>query len=248
MRSGIGIRIVPGLFEARGYVQLPSPQSANILILSSFLPGRIICSNSRANILKPRILEAGFVVPPIPRRLTAVGKKLGLWRVASRLLAVSLALISAVPVNAARADSSELAGGWHFVRTRNPRGGADAVSVMRTADTSRSDVDLVGLMIRCREAGTEIVIVVLRSFPLRAQPSVVFGEPGRETRFKATIAAPGTAILLPGDASAIVRGSWDNLNDLFIRVEDGQSTICGVIHVDGLQGAFKALAANCPAP
>lgn len=193
-------------------------------------------------------------MPPTPRRLRAVGKarrakakKPELRRVAC-LLVLSLAIISEVPVSVAKAESSELAGGWHFVRTPNPRGGADAVSIMHTADTSRSDVDLVGLMIRCREAGTEIVIVALRSFPLRAQPSVVVGKPGREARFQGTIAAPGTAILLPGDASAIVSGSWKDLGDLFIRVEDGQSTIRGIIHVDGLQSAFKYLAANCPGP
>ena len=208
---------------------------------------------NRANILKRVPWRLAFIASPHPRRLRrksrrAVAKMLALWRVASRLLAVGLAIISVIPANEARADGSELAGGWHFVRTRNPRGGADAVSVMRTADTSRSDIDLVGLMIRCREAGTEIVIVVLRSFSLRAQPSVVFGEPGGEARFKATVAAPGTAILLPVDASAIVNGSWHELGDLLIRVEDGQSTIRGVIHLDGLQGAFKVLAANCPAP
>ena len=43
------------------------------------------------------------------------------------------------------------------MRTRNPHGGADAVSIMHTADTSKSDLDLAGLMIRCREGGTEIV-------------------------------------------------------------------------------------------
>ena len=61
---------------------------------------------------------------------------------------------------------SELAGGWHFVRTRNPYGGVDAISIMHTADTSRSDLDLAGLMIRCSERGPEAVIVLIRTFPL----------------------------------------------------------------------------------
>jgi hypothetical protein len=50
---------------------------------------------------------------------------------------------------AERARNPESMGGWHLVRTRNPYGGADAISIMRTADASRSDLDLAGLMIRC---------------------------------------------------------------------------------------------------
>ena len=146
----------------------------------------------------------------------------------------------------ARPLSSELAGGWHFVRTPNPHGGADAISIMHTADTSRSDLDLAGLMIRCSEGGSEAVIVLIRAFPLRARPHVVLGKPGNETRFEATIAPPGTAILLPGDATTLVNGPWQAQNDLFIRVDDGQTTIRGVVALAGLQAAFKVLRRVAP--
>ena len=96
---------------------------------------------------------------------------------------------------AERSASSELPGGWHFVRTRNPVGGADAISIMHTADTSKSDLDLAGLMIRCREGGTEVLIVLIRSFSLRARPQVALGRPGNETKFEAKVAPPGTAVL-----------------------------------------------------
>jgi hypothetical protein len=147
---------------------------------------------------------------------------------------------------AKRQSSSELAGGWHFVHTPNPNGGADAISIMHTADTSRSDLDLAGLMIRCRESGTEVAIVLLRAFPFRARPHVVFGNAGNETRFEATIAPPGTAILLPGDATTLVNGAWQAQKDLFIRVNDDQTTIRGFVALAGLQAAFKVLVASCP--
>jgi hypothetical protein len=170
------------------------------------------------------------------------------------IFAVAIGAISAV--NAANPDtggargaerlfSSELAGGWHFVRTPNPLGGAAAISIMHTADTSRSDLDLAGLMIRCREGGTEIVIALIRAFPLRARPHVVFGNPGNETQFQATIAPPGTAVLLPGDATILINGLWQAQNDLLIRVDDGQTTIRGVVALAGLQAAFKVLLASC---
>ena len=145
---------------------------------------------------------------------------------------------------AERPPSSELAAGWHFVRTRNPHGGADAISIMHTADTSRSDLDLAGLMVRCSESGAEVVIVFLRTLPLRARPHVVFGKPGNETQFEATVAPPGTAVLLPRDASDLVSGSWQVVSDLFIRIDDGNTTVRGVVALAGLQAAFKVLLAN----
>src|SRR5437899_1091146 len=55
-------------------------------------------------------------------------------------------------------STSEM-GGWRLVRTPNPRGGADAVSIMRTADSSRSDIDLAGMAVRCGEIGAEVLVV-----------------------------------------------------------------------------------------
>ena len=40
-----------------------------------------------------------------------------------------------------------LPGAWRLVRTSNPSGGRDAVSIMHTADIARSDVDFAGLML-----------------------------------------------------------------------------------------------------
>lgn len=145
-------------------------------------------------------------------------------------------------------------GGWHFVRTRNPHGGADAISIMHTADTSRSDLDLAGLMIRCggnnaELAGNnpEVVVVLIPALPFRARPHVVLGKPGNETQFEATVAPPGTAVLLPREATTLLNGPWQALDDLFIRVNDGQTTIYGVVALAGLQAAFKLLLASCAA-
>lgn len=155
--------------------------------------------------------------------------------------AVNLAAASAMPIS-----GSDLAGGWHLVSTHNPQGGPDAISIMHTADTSRSDLELAGLMIRCSRSGTEVVVVLLRTFPLRARPHVLFGKPGHETQFEATVAPPGTAVLVPGDATTLISGPWQTQDDLFIQVIDGQTTIAGVVVLAGLQPAFKALVTSCP--
>ena len=152
---------------------------------------------------------------------------------------------SSVPPFEQAAASSQLVGGWHFVRTRDPHGAGEAVSIMHTADTSRSGPDLAGLTIRCAKGDTEILIVLMQSFPLRAKPTVVIGQANQESRFKATVAAPGTAILLPRDAASLVR-SWYAQNALFVRVAEDQDTIQGVVPLEGLETAFKVLVANCP--
>lgn len=149
---------------------------------------------------------------------------------------------------AQRSSTSPSLGGWRFVRTPNPGGAADSVSIMRTADMSRSDIDLVGLMMRCREGRIETVIVLVNPLPPHVQPKVALGKPGQEIQLKATVGAPGTAILFPGDAASLVEGPWRGLSDLFVRVEDGNNTIRGVVAIDGLQAAVKMLVANCSPP
>jgi hypothetical protein len=169
-----------------------------------------------------------------------------------------LAITPASAVNGANPDtgkaggaeqalSSELAGGWHLVRTRNPNGGADAISIMHTADTSRSDFDLAGLMVRCRETSAEVVIVLLPALPFRSRPHVTLGEPGNETHFEATVAPPGTVVLLPRGATTLVSGPWQALEDLFIRIDAGQTIISGVVKLAGLGAALKELQASCAA-
>lgn len=169
---------------------------------------------------------------------------------------IFLATAAASTANGAQANSdklgiagqpsgSETIGGWHFVRTPNPRGGADAISIMHTADTSRSDFDVAGLMIRCGK-GPEVLIILLRPFPLRQSLKVVFGEAGNETRFDATVAPPGTAVQLQTDATHLVTETLRTLKDLFIRLEYDQTTIRGVVALEGLQPAFKKLMASCP--
>jgi len=147
---------------------------------------------------------------------------------------------------AEQASGSELAGGWHFVRTHNPNGGTEAISIMHAADTSRSDLDLVGIMIRCGDSGAEVVVVTLPALPFRSRPRVTLGKPGHEIQFEAKVAPPGTAILLPNDVTTLARGPWQSLDDLFIRIDNDQSTIRGVVKLTGLEQAFKRLNASCP--
>jgi hypothetical protein len=146
-----------------------------------------------------------------------------------------------------RPEVSELPGGWHLVRTHNPNGGTDAISIMHPADTSRSDLDFVGLIIRCGETSPEVVIVLLPALSFHTRPHITFGKPGNEIHYEAKVMPPGTTVVLPGDAAQLVSGPWRALEDLFVRIDDGQTTIGGVVKLAGLEAAFKALQASCAA-
>jgi hypothetical protein len=143
------------------------------------------------------------------------------------------------------------AGTWRLVRTPNPAGGPDAVSIMQTADTAKSDLGLAGLALRCQDGGIEVVLVLVDALSLRAHPKVVISAAGSTVDFVATIAPPGVSLLLPPAASKLASGPWTAVAELAIRIEieqiDGPpSLIRGIIPVAGLRDALPSLLASCP--
>jgi hypothetical protein len=136
--------------------------------------------------------------------------------------------------------------GWRLLRTANPRGGAEAVSMIHTADITRSDPDLAGLMLRCGEHGAEVAIVVVTPFPPRAQPDVTVGADGKEWRFTARVVPPGAELLLPAEATSLAAGPWQLTRELVVKVSSPEQSFGGVVSIDGLAAALATLAANCP--
>jgi hypothetical protein len=137
-------------------------------------------------------------------------------------------------------------GTWRLVRTPNPRGGPDAVSIMQTADAARSDVDLVGLTLRCSDTGFDVLVVFLKSFPPRTRPKVKLATGGATINLEATVIPPGVAISLPAEAAVLVKGSWQSSSELAIEVEDDGNATRGVISLEGLGPALSLLTSNCP--
>ncbi len=131
------------------------------------------------------------------------------------------------------------------MRTPNPRGGADAVSIMQTPDPSRSDIDLAGLMLRCSDKSLEVQIVLLRPLPLRARPEVKLTT-GSAAAFAATVVSPGVALALPSEAAALVDGPWQSAPEVALEVDDGGRAIRGVVSLAGLAPALALLRSNCP--
>jgi hypothetical protein len=137
-------------------------------------------------------------------------------------------------------------GTWRLVRTPNPRGGPDAVSIMQTADAARSDIDLAGLALRCSDTGFDVLVVFLKPFPPRTHPKVKLTTGGATVQLEATVIPPGAAISLPAEAATMVKGLWQSSLELAIEVKDDGNTTRGVISLVGLGPALSLLTSNCP--
>jgi hypothetical protein len=137
---------------------------------------------------------------------------------------------------------------WPLVVTPPPpgSGGHEAVSIMRTADTARSDPDLAGLMIRCQEKpGLQVLLALVRPLPPRAQRSVVVSPTTTPTIIHAEVSPLGTGIVLPVEPSEFTTGQWRDLKELAVLVQDPQGDIRGVIPLEGLAPALAKLSARC---
>lgn len=136
---------------------------------------------------------------------------------------------------------------WPLVRTPNPKGGPDAVAIMRTADTAQSDPDLAGLMIRCAEKpGLEVLLALVRPFPPRAKREVVVTSGTSQSVLRAEASSTGTALILPIEATALTTGPWRELKEFAVTIKDPEAEIRGMIPLDGLAPAVARLSANCP--
>jgi len=158
--------------------------------------------------------------------------------------------------------------GWRLLPGRSPADGGGAASMSHTSDMTRSDLDLAGLMLRCRDTGAgmqgadatsptiqedangigaQIAIVVVTPFPPRAQPSVTIGAVGKEWHFDARVLPPGVELLLPSQATDLAIGTWQSTPELAVKVSWQERSFRGVIPIDGIADALATMAANCAA-
>jgi hypothetical protein len=118
---------------------------------------------------------------------------------------------------------------------------------MRTADTTQSDPDLAGLMIRCQEKpGLEVVVALVRPLPPRSKRDVAVSLGTTESILHAEASPVGSALVLPIDATAFTTGPFRELKQFSIKIKDPESDIRGVIPLDGIAAAISKLSASCP--
>src|SRR5258708_3350196 len=152
-----------------------------------------------------------------------------------------------LPNGSSGSAASAVHDSWPLVRTPHPKGGRDAIAIMRTADTAQSDPDLAGLMIRCEEKpGFEVLLALVRPFPPRTKRDVVVTSGPTQSVLHAEASSTGTALILPIAATAFMTGPWQGLKELAVTIRDPETEIRGVIPLGDLAPAMAKLSASCP--
>jgi hypothetical protein len=136
---------------------------------------------------------------------------------------------------------------WPVIKAPRPNGPGDAVAIMRTADTSQSDPDLAGLMLRCGEKSKiEVLLALVRPVPPRSKRDVSINLDSAETVIPAEALPTGMALVLPIDGTIFTTGPWRELKQLSVRIHDPDGDIRGTISLEGLGPAMARLGSSCP--
>jgi len=146
----------------------------------------------------------------------------------------------------AASQTSQLPGGWQLVKTPDPRGGPQAVSVLHTADPSKSDANFAGLTFRCSQTGIETLLILLQPLARGSQYSVRVKAGSIETQFVSKALQAGEVLLLPPSATAQANGPWQTAPELLVDIA-APSPIHGAVPLNGLSGALAVLSQSCPA-
>ena len=118
---------------------------------------------------------------------------------------------------------------------------------MRMADTTQSDPDLAGLMIRCTETrALEVMLALVRPVPPLTKTDVVVTSPPAQSVLHAQASQAGTALILPVEASVFTTGPWRELKELAVTIKHPEAEIRGTIPLDGATPAIAKLTASCP--
>jgi len=138
-------------------------------------------------------------------------------------------------------------GTWQLARTPNPSGGPDSISITKLTNSTPSEQDVTGLMLRCAEGATTNVLVVLAApLTVRSHPKVNVVAGAMTTEFIASVVPPGTLILLPEKASALVEKPWQTVPELAVSITEHNRALRGVIPLEGISNAMQELQSNCP--
>ena len=136
---------------------------------------------------------------------------------------------------------------WQLARTPNSAGGPDSISITKITNTTGTDQDIAGLMLRCGEgATTQVVVVVVVPLPPRTHPKVTVTAGATTTEFTASVMTPGALVLLPEKASALVEGAWQSAPELAVSISESRRSLHGVIPLTGISTAMQTLQWNCP--
>jgi hypothetical protein len=142
-------------------------------------------------------------------------------------------------------QSTTLTDGWRLVKSRNPSGGGEIVSVMHAVDTAKSDVGLAGMSLRCGAIGPEVILILLDPVQTTGRLPVTLKTGSIKTQFEASVLQDGRAILLPLAATAVSNAAKRGTTEISITVDTQPQTINGIVPLTGLLSALNSLSVHC---
>jgi hypothetical protein len=146
-----------------------------------------------------------------------------------------------------RTQSETATEAWRRVRSPGSGAGTQTAAILHIADFERSDSRLAGLMLRCGDAGVEAVFIVIEPYPPHAHPKITLRAADHESYFDGDIIPTGAGVRLPVDAGELANGPWHGSKELGVTINDGASTIEGVVGLSGLAPALASLKGECAA-
>jgi hypothetical protein len=150
------------------------------------------------------------------------------------------------PGNASAQQPAE-AGTWQLTRTPNPAGGPDTISITKMTNTTPSEQNITGLMLRCAEgATTDVLVVLMEPLPPRTHPKVTVAAGATTTEFIGSVVTPGALVLLPEKASALIEHDWQSVPELAVSIVEAHHSLHGVIPLTDIAAAMRTLQSNCP--
>ncbi|EJN09139.1 hypothetical protein PMI42_06896 [Bradyrhizobium sp. YR681] len=171
---------------------------------------------------------------------------LGVWLVQARMATAQDCPNCGNPLAQPQfSQSTTLADGWRLVKSRNPSGGGEIVSVMHAVDTAKSDVGLAGMSLRCGAIGPEVILILLDPVQTTGRLPVTLKTGSIKTQFEASVLQDGRAILLPLAATAVSNAAKRGTTEISITVDTQPQTINGIVPLTGLLSALNSLSVHC---
>lgn len=133
------------------------------------------------------------------------------------------------------------------MKSRNPNGGGEIVSIMHAVDTTKSDLGLAGLSLRCGPIGPEAILILLDQVPSANPPAVTLQAGPTKTRVDASVLQDGRALLLPLAATTISNAARKGTTEVSVSIDTQPLAIAGVVPITGLINALSSLSVYCPA-
>lgn len=169
---------------------------------------------------------------------------------ASRPTACLILFLCGLPAHCERLGLTRTdASAWSLSGSGSSTEGRDSEALMQTADSAKSDLGFVGMMIRCHDRMLETVFVILEPLPPRTPVAIDLETDAFKESTSASLIPTGAGVLAPIDIKALIDGPWYGEPDLTVRIHEGPQAqiVAGTVHLAGLREALALYLARCGA-